>query len=212
VISYGTEMAVTTETETPARDQGIWTVPNALSLLRLLGVPLFLWLALGPHADGWAIVVLMVAGFTDYLDGKIARRFNQYSRIGSVLDPAADRLYILAAIIALTARDVVPLWLAILLVARDLVLAPTIPVLRRYGYGPLPVHFVGKAATLALLYALPLLLLGAGHDNLATVSRPVGWAFTVWGVALYWVAAYLYVVQFRQVVAAARLDREGAPA
>jgi CDP-diacylglycerol--glycerol-3-phosphate 3-phosphatidyltransferase len=211
VISYGAAMAVTTETE-PVADRGIWTIPNALSLLRLLGVPLFLWLALGPHADGWAVIVLMVAGATDYLDGKIARRYNQYSRIGSVLDPAADRLYILAAIIALTARDIVPWWLAVALVARDLALAPTLPVLKRYGYGPLPVHFVGKAATLSLLYALPLLLLAAGDDTLATVSRPIGWGFTVWGAALYWVAGYLYVVQFRQVVAAARTDREGAPA
>src|SRR3954469_18168702 len=202
-------MAVTTETE-QAADQGIWTIPNALSLLRLLGVPLFLWLALGPHADGWAVIVLMIAGVTDYLDGKVARRYNQYSRIGAVLDPAADRLYILAAIVALTARDIVPWWLAALLVARDLVLAPTIPVLRRHGYGPLPVHFVGKAATLCLLYALPLLLLSAGDGRLATWCRPVGWSFTVWGVALYWLAAVLYLVQFRQVVAAARADGKGS--
>src|SRR3954462_14418647 len=100
-------MAVTTESD-PVTDRGIWTIPNALSLLRLLGVPLFLWLALGPHADGWAVVVLMVAGVPDSLDGKVARRYNQYSRVGSVLDPAADRLYILAAIIALTARGIVP--------------------------------------------------------------------------------------------------------
>ena len=196
----------------PPRDQGIWTVPNALSLLRLLGVPLFLYLALGPHADGWAIVVLMVAGVTDYLDGTIARRFNQFSRLGAVLDPAADRLYILAAIIALTVRDVVPLWLAVVLVGRDLVLAPTIPVLRRHGYGPLPVHFVGKAATFALLYALPLLLLAAGHGDVGDVARPIGWGFTVWGIGLYWLAAWLYFVQFRQVLAADRTSREGAPA
>lgn len=203
-------IAATTEIEAAA-DRGLWTIPNALSLLRLLGVPLFLWLALGPHADGWAVIVLMVAGLTDYLDGKIARRFNQYSRAGAVLDPAADRLYILAAIVALTVRHIVPWWLAAGLVVRDAALAPTIPVLRRHGYGPLPVHFIGKAATLALLYALPLLLLAAGHDTLATVSRPVGWGFVVWGAALYWVAAYLYVLQFRQVVAAP-VTREGAPA
>lgn len=211
VVTYGAAMAATTETE-PAADQGIWTIPNALSLLRLLGVPLFLWLALGPHADGWAVIVLMVAGITDYLDGKIARRFNQFSRVGAVLDPAADRLYILAAIIALTVRHIVPWWLAAALVARDVALAPTIPVLRRHGYGPLPVHFIGKAATLNLLYALPLLLLADGDGTLAAVCRPVGWAFTVWGAALYWVAAYLYVLQFRQVVAVPRDGPEGAPA
>src|SRR3954466_13759342 len=123
VIWYGAAMAVTTELET-ADDHRIWTVPNALSLLRLLGVPLFLWLALGPHADGWALVVLMVAGFTDYLDGKIARRLNQFSRLGTLLDPAAYPLHVLAAIIALTLRDIAPLWLAIVLIARDLVVLP----------------------------------------------------------------------------------------
>src|SRR4051812_49646805 len=105
-------MAATTERD-PVADRGIWTIPNALSMLRLLGVPLFLWLALGPHADGWAVAVLMVAGATDYLDGKIARRYNQYSRIGSVLDPAADRLYILAANVALTALGLAPWCLAL---------------------------------------------------------------------------------------------------
>src|SRR4051795_9033042 len=104
-------MAATTGTD-PVADRGIWTIPNALSLLRLLGVPLFLWLALGPHADGWAVIVLMIAGVTASLEGRAPRRYNQYSRIGSVLAPAADRLYILAAIIALTARDMVPWWLA----------------------------------------------------------------------------------------------------
>src|SRR3954465_10513524 len=107
-------MAATTETD-PVTDRGIWTIPNALSLLRLLGVPLFLWLALGPEADGWALAVLMVAGITDYADGKIARRFNQSSRLGVLLDPAADRLYILATLIALTVRHVVPVWLAVVI-------------------------------------------------------------------------------------------------
>src|SRR3954470_10001426 len=113
-------MAVTTEIE-PARDQGIWTVPNALSLLRLLGVPLFLWLALGPHADGWAVVVLMVAGVTDWLDGKLARAPGQSSRLGALLDPAADRLYIVATLVAFVLRDVVPPWMVAVLVGREVV-------------------------------------------------------------------------------------------
>jgi cardiolipin synthase len=198
-------MAATTELETPP-DNRVWTIPNALSMLRLLGVPLFMWLALGPHADGWALVVLMVAGITDYLDGKIARRFNQFSKLGSLLDPAADRLYLLAAIIALTVRDITPLWLAVVLVARDVVLLPTIPLLRRHGYGPLPVHFVGKAGTFALLYALPLLLLSDGHGTATTIARPFAWGFTTWGVALYWLAGWFYVVQTRQVLAADRAE------
>ena len=186
------------------RDQ-VWTVPNALSVLRLLGVPLFLWLILrpvfhGPHMDGWAILVLALAGFTDYLDGKIARAFNQTSRIGTLLDPAADRLYILATLVGLAWRDIIPIWLVVILVGRDVLMAIPLGVLRRHGYGPPPVHFMGKAATFNLLYAFPLLLLGDGHDTLNDVAGAIGWAFAIWGTALYWAAAGLYVLQVRQVL------------
>jgi cardiolipin synthase len=180
----------------------VWTIPNVLSLLRLLGVPLFLYLALGPHADGWAFAVLAFGALTDYLDGKIARALGQTSKLGQLLDPAADRLYIAATAIALTVRDIVPLWLVVLLLARDVVLAPTIPLLRRHGFGPLPVHFLGKAATFNLLYAFPLLLLGDGSSDLATLARVVGWAFTVWGTALYWWAGVLYLDQVRRIIRA----------
>jgi cardiolipin synthase (CMP-forming) len=189
-----------TDQPSPARDR-IWTIPNGLSVLRLFGVPLFLWLALGPKADGWAVIVLMVSGFTDYLDGRIARRFNLTSRLGELLDPAADRLYILATLVALTVRGIVPIWLAAILVGRDLLLAPTIPVLSRHGYGPLPVHFLGKAATLNLLYAFPLLLLSVGDNWFGHLVRPLAWAFTGWGAALYLWAAWLYLVQVRQLTA-----------
>jgi CDP-diacylglycerol--glycerol-3-phosphate 3-phosphatidyltransferase len=202
-------MTPATEYDAPAADR-VWTVPNLISLLRLCGVPVFLWLALGPHADGWALGVLMLAGISDYLDGKIARRWGQTSRLGTLLDPAADRLYILATIVALTVREIVPIWLAIILPLRDVLLAFTLPVLRRHGYGPLPVHFVGKAATFALLYAFPLLLLSSGHGVAASIARPLGWAFTGWGVGLYWWAGWLYVVHMRQLIRADRGDREGA--
>src|SRR3954464_1352631 len=111
-------MLATEDVEAPLADR-VWTVPNLLSLLRLLGVPVFLWLALGPEADGWAFAILAFAGISDYADGKIARRFDQSSRLGALLDPAADRLYILATIIALTVRDIVPVWLAVGIPARD---------------------------------------------------------------------------------------------
>jgi cardiolipin synthase (CMP-forming) len=187
-----------TDQPSPARDR-IWTIPNGLSVLRLFGVPLFLWLALGPKADGWAVIVLMISGFTDYLDGRIARRFNLTSRLGELLDPAADRLYILATLVALTVRGIVPIWLAAILVGRDLLLAPTIPVLSRHGYGPLPVHFLGKAATLNLLYAFPLLLLSVDDNWFGHLVRPLAWAFTGWGAVLYLWAAWLYLVQVRQL-------------
>jgi cardiolipin synthase len=189
-----------TDLPSPARDR-IWTIPNGLSVLRLFGVPLFLWLALGPKADGWAVIVLMIAGFTDYLDGRIARRFNLTSRLGELLDPAADRLYILATLVALTVRGILPIWLAAILVGRDLLLAPTIPVLSRHGYGPLPVHFLGKAATLNLLYAFPMLLLSVDDNWFGHLVRPLAWAFTGWGAVLYLWAAWLYLVQVRQLTA-----------
>jgi CDP-diacylglycerol--glycerol-3-phosphate 3-phosphatidyltransferase len=184
----------------PAGEDRVWTIPNVISFLRLLGVPLFLWLALGPAANGWALLVLVVAGISDYLDGKIARRFGQTSRLGTLLDPAADRLYILATVAALTDLGVLPIWLACFLVGRDVVLAAMVPVLRRRGYGvALPVNFIGKAATTNLLYAFPLLLLATGSGGVAALARPVGWAFTCWGVGLYWFAGLIYLDQIRRL-------------
>jgi cardiolipin synthase len=173
----------------------VFTLPNALSVLRLLGVPLFLWLLLGPEADGWAVIVLMVAGFTDWADGKLARAFGQASKLGALLDPAADRLYIVATLVAFVIRDVVPLWVVAVLVGRELVLGVVLLLLRRAGWPPLQVHYLGKAATFLLLYAFPLLLLADGDGPLATVARPFAYALTVWGGALYLLAGVLYVVQ-----------------
>jgi cardiolipin synthase len=185
----------------------IWTVPNGLSALRLVGVPFFLWLALGPKADGWAVIILMVAGFTDYADGKIARRYNLQSRLGELLDPAADRLYILATLAALTARGVVPIWLSAVIVGRDLVLSVGLLALKRAGFGPPPVHFLGKAATLNLLYAFPLLLLSVDHNTLGHVVRPLAWSFTGWGDALYLWAGWLYLLQERRLLAVSTAAR-----
>jgi cardiolipin synthase (CMP-forming) len=177
------------------------TIPNALSTLRLLGVPFFLYLVLGPEADGWALIILMVSGATDYLDGKLARMLNQTSKLGALLDPLADRLYIASTLIALTIRDIVPLWLLIVLVLRDVALLTTVPGLRRMGFGnALPVHFLGKAATFNLLYAFPLLLLGDGDGVLATLAKVFGWAFAWWGIGLYWWAGVLYAYQVAKLV------------
>ena len=184
----------------------VWTLPNALSVLRLLGVPLFLWLLLGPQADGWAVVVLMVSGATDWLDGKLARSLGQASRLGALLDPAADRLYIVATLVAFVLRDVVPLWVVAVLVGREVVLGMALLVLRAHGWPPLQVHYLGKAATFILLYAFPLLLLAEGDGPLAAVVQPVAYALTAWGVALYLLAAVLYVVQAAGLVRAARAE------
>jgi cardiolipin synthase len=176
------------------------TIPNGLSVLRLFGVPVFLWLLLGPHADGWALVVLVVSGFTDWADGVLARRLGQISRVGALLDPTADRLYILASLAGLVLRHIIPLWLAIAIVGRDAVLTLALVVLRRYGYGPFAVHYLGKAATFCLLYAFPFLLLAAHHGTVADVARPIAWAFTIWGTALYLWAGGVYLIQARELV------------
>ncbi|QXJ19537.1 CDP-alcohol phosphatidyltransferase family protein [Actinomadura graeca] len=182
----------------------IWTVPNVLSLARLVGVPLFLWLVLA-EADWWALGLLVFAGLSDWLDGKLARALNQTSRLGMVLDPAADRLYIFATLVGLTIRDIIPVWLVVLLVAREVVIVPIAPIVRRLGYGgTLPVHFIGKAATLCLLYAFPLLLLGDHDGGAGTTAKVIGWSFAIWGTALYWWAAVLYWAQTRRLAAAGR--------
>ena len=177
------------------------TIPNALSLARLVGVPVFLWLVLGPHADAWAVALLIASAATDWLDGKLARALNQQSRLGEALDPAADRLYIAATLVALAVREIIPWWLFALLVVRELVVAGALGLLkRRMGFGTLQVSFAGKTATLCLLYAFPLLLLGTYAGTWAEIARIIGWAFAVWGTALYWWAAALYLTQTRALL------------
>jgi cardiolipin synthase len=188
----------------PHQQDRVITIPNVISFARLAGVPVFLWLVLGPRTetgDWWALGLLAAAGLSDWLDGKIARAMNQQSRIGELLDPAADRLYIVSTVIALAVRGIIGWWLVAALAARELVLGVVLLVLRRRGYGPLRVSFVGKAATLALLYAFPLLFLGSHDTSYAVVARVFGWAFALWGTALYWWAAVLYVRQARALVA-----------
>ena len=192
--------------ETEVQTDRVLTVPNLLSMLRLVGVPLFLWLILVPKADGWAVVLLALAGISDWADGKIARRWNQISRVGQILDPLADRLYILATLVGLLIRGIIPWWLVAVLVGRDIVLGIVLFILKRSrGVTGLPVHFIGKAATFCLLYAFPLILLGAGEGSLALVCKIFGWAFALWGTGLYLWAAVLYLEQ------AARLFRHNSP-
>lgn len=190
--------------ETAVQTDRVLTWPNALSALRLLGVPVFLWLILVPKADGWAVALLVVSGFTDWLDGYLARRFNQISRLGQLLDPIADRLYILATLVGLLLRGIVPWWFVVILLSRDVIMAVVLAVLKRRGVTGLPVHFLGKAATFCLLYAFPLLLLGDGDWALADAAKIIGWAFAVWGTALYWWAAVLYIGQARRIMAQTR--------
>ena len=191
----------------------ILTIPNAISFLRLLGVPLFLYLFLGAREWGWAVAVLAIGGTTDWIDGYLARRLGQVSRLGELMDPVADRLYILATVVAFTVESVVTWQFTAALLARELLLSVVVLVLRRYGQPPLPVHYVGKTATFILLFAFPVLLLAAtAHGSVAAVAHALGWAMGWWGLVLYWVAAGLYIVQARSVVRGSRSAPAGGPA
>lgn len=193
--------------ETRIQTDRVLTVPNILSMARLVGVPVFLWLILwpefgGPNCDGWALLVLAFSGVSDYLDGKLARRWNQVSNLGRILDPAADRLYILSTLVGLTWRDILPLWLPGVLLAREALLLVMVWILDRRGFAPPQVNYLGKAATFNLMYAFPLLLLSDGSGWVASLSAIFGWAFAGWGTALYWWAGILYVIQVRRLVRA----------
>lgn len=182
----------------------VLTVPNALSVLRLLLIPVFLWLVLGVQADLWGVFVLAVSGITDWLDGVIARRTGQITRVGQILDPLVDRLTIAATLIGLALRSLIPWWLVGILVLRELVLLALVPSLRRRGLTALPVHYLGKAATFALFWGFPFVLVGAGTAQWEQVLGALGWAFVIWGTALYWYAAVLYIDQARRVLRAGR--------
>lgn len=180
------------------------TLPNVISFVRLLGVPLFLYLFLVAEARVAAVVVLAVGGTTDWVDGWVARRLRQVSRLGELLDPFADRLYILATLVAFTVGGVVPWLFTAVLLGREAVLLVALGVLRRYGYGPPSVHYVGKTATFVLLAAFPVLLLASAVPASAVVAGPAGWALAWWGLVLYWVAGVFYLVQVGQLVRRAR--------
>ncbi|TAL44357.1 MAG: CDP-alcohol phosphatidyltransferase family protein [Salinibacterium sp.] len=185
----------------------VLTVPNLLSLVRLAMVPVFL-LFIVQEKDLAALIVLVISSITDFLDGMIARKFAQVSRLGQLLDPAADRLFIFAALIGLSVRGVVPIWLLIVVVARDVMLLAIGIVLANVGHGPLPVHHLGKLATLLLFYALPILMLGEAFPAALPVTSPIGWAFALWGSFLYWWAGIIYLGETARVVRIARVEVE----
>ncbi len=182
-----------------AVSERVLTVPNVLSALRLVGVPVFLWAILTEH-DALALVLLAASGITDWLDGKIARRYGLVSRLGQLLDPVADRLYIASTLFGLAWRDIMPWWLVAVLLARELFMAIVVLIARRHGWLGLPVHFAGKAATFNLLYAFPLLLLGDGDGTAARIAQPIAWGFAWWGVSLYWLSGILYAMQLRRLL------------
>ena len=185
---------MTTGAKTGFLNGEVVNVPNLLSFLRILLVPVFLWFLLEELFLA-AIAVLAVAGLTDFLDGFLARKLNQTTKLGKMLDPVADRLYIFATLLALSATGYVPWWLAGLVILRDVLMLISLPLLASVGYRSLPVHYLGKASTFALLYSFPLLLMGKIFTEAAFIITPIAWAFALWGVALYWWSGFVYLWQ-----------------
>lgn len=177
----------------------IFTVPNILSFIRLGLVPVFLVLVIEGE-DILALVVLVISSITDFLDGVLARRLNQVSRLGQLLDPAADRLFIFATLIGLAVRGIVPWWLVSVIVGRDVLLLVLGIILANFGYGPLPVHRLGKIATFCLFYALPILMIGQAFPAAAVISAPIGWGFALWGAFLYWWAGVIYIIETMRII------------
>lgn len=177
----------------------VLTIPNIISFVRLLMVPVVLVLILTGR-DVAAVVVLVGAGASDWVDGALARRFNQTSRLGRFLDPSADRLFIAVTLIGMAVRSMIPWWLVVVIFARDALVGVLLPFMVRRGFPGFPVHLAGKAGTFALMYAFPLMLLAGVDGVLGDVAWVVGWAAAWWGVFLYWCAGALYLDQFRRIV------------
>jgi cardiolipin synthase len=193
----------------PAVSSRILTVPNVLSLLRLLLIPVFLVLLITEQYL-WALVTLVVSSVTDFVDGYVARRFDQVSRLGQLLDPAADRLFIFSTLVGLAIRGFLPWWLVGVVVARDVLLLVLGVILAQHRYGPLPVHHLGKMGTFALLVAMPVLVLGAAFPAVDAWAEPVGWAAALWGVFLYWWAGVVYAIQTGRMIRISEDARGGA--
>lgn len=185
----------------------IFTLANFVSLVRLAGVPLFVYLVLVAHRSGAALIVLAVGASTDWVDGQLARRLHQVTRLGQVLDPVTDRAYIVVTVLALTASGVVPWQLTAVLVARELSLALSIPLLWYHHFQLPQVHYLGKTATFVLMFSFPVLLFATLGGWQYAIAQPLGWALALWGAALYWYAGVLYWIQVVQLVRAARAER-----
>jgi CDP-diacylglycerol--glycerol-3-phosphate 3-phosphatidyltransferase len=185
------------EAEPPDR---VLTVPNLLSAIRLALIPVFIYLLMYAHANGWAVAILMFSGASDWADGKIARTLNQSSRLGVLLDPAVDRLYMVTVPVVMALSGIVPWWFVGTLLLRDGLLAATLPLLRSRGLTALPVTYIGKAATFALMSGFPLVLLGTWDALWSRVIGAFGWGFLIWGLYAYLWSFALYAVQMALVV------------
>ncbi len=182
----------------------ILTVPNVISLLRILSIPLIAYLVANRHLI-ISLVVMLISALSDGVDGIIARRFNQVSKLGQILDPVADRLLILCSVLALSIASILPWWLLALVGARDVLMGLLVLALAQHSYGPLPVHFAGKTGTAVLMLAIPALIFAdVGTSAFFRFFHLVALAAVIWGVGLYWLAGLIYA---RQGIGLIRQDR-----
>jgi cardiolipin synthase (CMP-forming) len=185
----------------------VFTVANAVSVIRLMAIPVFLWLVIEDRLL-IAFVLLVAAVLTDFVDGMIARRMNEITKLGQFLDPFADRLFIAATVVALAIQDVVPWWFVIAVMLRDALLGVGGLVMARYGAATLPVKWWGKVATFAMLFVLPLFLLGTVFPGVGEVTNPIAWVIAMVTVVLYWVVGFSYL--FDAIAIAKKATRESA--
>jgi len=188
----------------------VLTVPNVVTLVRLLCIPVFLWLLFGADRQTLAAVLLAVLGATDWVDGYVARRYHQVSNLGKVLDPAADRILVGTAVVAIMVHGAVPLWFGIATLARELAVAGTVLALAALGARRIDVLWIGKAGTFGLMFAYPAFLLGHGTAGWQGPIRDFAWGAGGAGLALAWVAAAMYLVPARRALAEGRRGRRAA--
>lgn len=199
------------ETAEPV-DHGLWTIPNLISVIRLALVPYFLYLLLGKDEPVQAGLLLAALGASDWVDGYIARHFDQGSTFGKILDPVADRVLLISGAVALLIDGSAPRWVLIVVLLRELLISVGTLWLAARGARRIDVQWVGKAGTLALMFALPLFLWldqtgpGLGHDVLYVVT----WGFTIGGLVLSWYAAAGYIPIAKEALRDGRVGRAKA--
>jgi cardiolipin synthase len=185
----------------------IWTAPNAITFVRLLCIPLFVWLLFGAHEQTAAAILLAALGATDWIDGFVARRYHQVSTLGKVIDPVADRALVATAVISILVYGAVPLWFGLATIAREVLVSAMVLLLAALGAARIDVLWVGKAGTFGLMFAYPTFLLGFGNAGWQEPVRIIAWITGIVGLTLAWIAAGSYITPARQALRDGRAAR-----